>query len=141
MSQLPNKTVQTPADVEPTLYDVLGAINGLSTDIDRRFDSVDARFNTLEGRAGNMESQMVTKDDLTTELNKIKTVIVTKDDLATELAKMKTTLVTKDYLDDKLYDLKGELMIIVRKEDTKLTKVVNLLQHKKIFTEQEAASI
>ena len=124
MSQLPNQTVQTAADAEPTLYDVLGAINTLSTDIDTRFDAVDHRFDTLEGRVGNIESQMVTKDYL-----------------ADELAKMKVTMVTKGYLDDKLSDLKGDLTVMIRKGDIKITKVVDLLQHKKVFTKQEAASI
>lgn len=115
MSQLPNKTPQSSPDAEPTLYDVLGAINTLSTDIDLRFDGVDARFDTLEGRVDKIELQMVTKDYL-----------------ATELAKMKVTMVTKDYLDAKLADQKGDLTVMM---------VAGLLEHKKIFTKQEAASI
>lgn len=137
MSQLPNKTPQSSSDAEPTLYDVLGAINTLSTDIDLRFDGVDARLGTLEGRVDKIELQMVTKEDFKQELQKM----VTKDHLTTELAKMKVTMVTKDYLDAKLADQKGDLIVMMRKEDNKITRVVGLLEHKKIFTKQEAASI
>lgn len=101
MSQLPNKTPQPSSDAEPTLYDVLGTINTLSTGIDMRFDA-------LEGRVGNIEAQMVTKEDLKQELAK---------------------MVTKDYLDTKLADRTGDLMVMARKGDTKITKVVGLLEH------------
>ncbi len=37
-------------------------------------------------------------------------------------------MVTKDYLDEKLADLRGDLTILIRKEDTKLKTLVEVLQ-------------
>lgn len=37
-------------------------------------------------------------------------------------------MVTKDYLDDKLADLKGDLVVLMRKEDAKLQALVDVLQ-------------
>jgi len=34
--------------------------------------------------------------------------------------KVEATMVTKDYLDDKLSDLRGDLVVLMRKEDKKL---------------------
>ncbi len=91
-------------DTEPTIQDVLIAINQFSTDIDDRFVNIDAELTTIK-------STMVTKDHFETELAIIKNVMVTKDYLHEELGKLKVTMVTKDYLDDKLSDLRGEFFL------------------------------
>ena len=41
---------------------------------------------------------------------------------------IESTMVTKDYLDEKLADLRGDLTILIRKEDTKLKTLVEVLQ-------------
>lgn len=38
-----------------------------------------------------------------------------------EITMIKSTMVTKDYLDDKLSDLKGDLVVLMRKEDRKVS--------------------
>lgn len=43
------------------------------------------------------------------------------------LTKIESTMVTKDYLDDKIADLKGELIILARKANTKLSVFVEEL--------------
>lgn len=40
--------------------------------------------------------------------------------LENRMSKVEATMVTKDYLDDKLADLRGDLIVIMRKEDKKL---------------------
>ena len=129
MSQLPHQPLV--ADQDPTLHDVLGAISSLSTDMDGRFDRIEARFDRLEPRV----------DKIETRLDQVESQMVTKDYLKEELNKMKVTMVTKDYLDDKLYDLRGDLTVMVRKKDKRVTKVIDLLHKKKIFTEQEVQAI
>ena len=53
------------------------------------------------------------------------------------LTKIESTMVTKEYLDEKLSDLRGDLTILIRKEDTKLKTVIDILFEKKIFTEAD----
>lgn len=84
-------------DTEPTIQDLLIAMNQFSTHVDTELMEI--------------KSTMVTKDNLHDELNNIKAEMVTKDYLHEELNKMKVTMVTKDYLDDKLSDLRGEFFL------------------------------
>ena len=57
------------------------------------------------------------------------------------LDKIKSTMVTKDYLDDKLADLRGDLVVLMRKEDTKMIKLVEILKRRAIITEAEEKEI
>lgn len=56
-------------------------------------------------------------------------------------AKMEATMVTKDYLDDKLADLRRDLVALVRKEDYKLTAVVDELVKRDVFDSDTACRI
>lgn len=49
---------------EPTIKDVLVAINEFATSVDRRFDVVDKRFDRIESRVERIEDDMTTKEDL-----------------------------------------------------------------------------
>ena len=61
------------------------------------------------------------------------------DDTASkaELAVVKATMVTKDYLDDKLADLKGDLIVKLRKEDAKVEFLISLLRSRAIITDDD----
>jgi hypothetical protein len=50
-------------------------------------------------------------------------------------------MVTKDYLDTKLADLRGDLVVLTRKEDTKLVALVQLLNKRKVITPTDAKHI
>ncbi len=50
-------------------------------------------------------------------------------------------MVTKSYLDDKLADLKGDLTVLMRKEDTKLKALVEILAEKKVLNEEDKKRI
>lgn len=78
------------------------------------FDSVDERFDGVEQRLTNVE-QRVTK--------------------------ISATMVTKDYLDDKLADLRGDLVVLMRKEDTKLKKLVERLRAKNVLDDADVREI
>jgi len=54
---------------------------------------------------------------------------------------LKSQMVTKDYLDDKLIDLKGDLVVLMRKEDAKVKRLVEILTKKNILTEKDAQEI
>lgn len=89
---------------EPTnsemLAEILGAMSVFSNDVDKRFVSLENRMGNLEGRVGGIEGNM--------------------QGLEPRLSRIEATMVTKDYLDDKLADLRGDLVVIMRKEDKKL---------------------
>jgi hypothetical protein len=55
--------------------------------------------------------------------------------------RIESQMVTKEYLDDKLINLKGDLTVLMRKEDHKLVALTKLLATKKIITESDAKSI
>lgn len=76
-----------------------------------------------------LQEHMVTKDDLNNVQNEFKQ----------DLAKLKSELV--DAMDDKNADLKGDLVILMRKEDKKVVSLINLLHSKKLITEEEASEI
>ena len=50
-------------------------------------------------------------------------------------------LVTKDYLDDKLDNLRGELVVLTRKEDKKLISLVDTLYGKRVLSSTDRKHI
>lgn len=61
--------------------------------------------------------------------------------IKSRLTKVEATMVTKDYLDEKLFDLKGDLVILVRKEDAKVKMLIDVLRQRKVISDQEANQI
>jgi hypothetical protein len=57
------------------------------------------------------------------------------------LTKVESQMVTKEYLDDKLADLRGDLVVMMRKEDNKLKTLVEILQTKKIITKTDVSKV
>lgn len=106
---------------EPTTNDILEAVNALSTQIDERFSQVDGRLSHLENDVTEL------KGDVT--------------ELKGDVGLVRTAMVTKNYLDDKLADLRGDLVVLMRKEDKKVQSLVELLHSKKVISEEEAKRI
>jgi len=50
-------------------------------------------------------------------------------------------MVTKDYLDEKLADLRGDLVVLTRKEDAKVRTLVEILRERKVLTDDDAKRI
>jgi len=63
------------------------------------------------------------------------------DNLEGRVGKIEATMVTKDYLDEKLADLRGDLVVLMRKEDTKVGKLIEILKRRKVITEIEVKEI
>ncbi len=57
--------------------------------------------------------------------------------LETRLTSVESQMVTKEYLDEKLSDLRGDMTIITRKEDTKLKVLVEILSKRKVITSKD----
>ncbi|MCG2695784.1 hypothetical protein L6248_02535 [Candidatus Parcubacteria bacterium] len=53
------------------------------------------------------------------------------------LGKVESNMVTKDYLDDKLADLRGDLVVLTRKEDTKVKKLIQILNKRNLISDDE----
>ena len=58
-----------------------------------------------------------------------------------DITAIKATMVTKEYLDDKLSDLKGDLVVLMRKEDRKVSALVDVLRVKQVLSDEEAKRI
>ena len=57
------------------------------------------------------------------------------------VTRMEALMVTKDYLDEKLADLRGDLVVLMRKEDTKLKTLVEVLTERNIITSADKKRI
>jgi len=89
---------------------------------------------------------MLTQEDLKnigTEVGKVieQNVNPALDALQGQINHIQNQMVTKDYLDEKLLDLRGDLVISMRKEDVKLSRLVELLKAKAVLNEDEAKEI
>ncbi|MFH1822271.1 MAG: hypothetical protein ABH830_01070 [Patescibacteria group bacterium] len=99
---------------EITNKEILQAVNAFSNETDKRFSSIDTRFSSIDTRFNNIDI---------------------------DLTKIKATMVTKDYLDEKLSDLRGDLVVLMRKEDVKVKRLVEILQKRKVLTNKEVKEI
>ena len=99
---------------ETSKNEILEAINEFSTKIDEKFVKIDNQFVKI----GNQFVEVGKRFD-----------------------KIEATMVTKDYLDNKLADLRGDLVVLTRKEDTKMIKLVEILKRRAIITEAEEREI
>ena len=108
--------------------EILGAINDFANHTEKRFDF-------LESEIGTVKTDVST---LKTDVSTLKTDVST---LRSEVGIIKSEMVTKDYLDDKLADLRGDMVVLTRKEDTKFNSLVSLLNQKEIISDEEKSKI
>ena len=73
------------------------------------------------------------KADLHSEIQEVKT------ELRSEIQKTKLDFIDK--MDEKFSDLKGDLVVLMRKEDRKLAALVDVLRKKELLTENEASLV
>ncbi|HOZ36771.1 MAG TPA: hypothetical protein PLR18_02990 [bacterium] len=99
-----------------------------------------------------MKNNKLKKQDKTGEILEIVTFIkdnavtheefdVRLDKVEVDMAAMKAEMVTKDYLDDKMADLRGDLVVLTRKEDGKVKELVKILESKKVLSKSEVKKI
>ncbi len=98
----------------PTIEDVFEVVTDIKEAIGVFSNNVEDRFERLESKV---------------------------DGIDTRLTKVESQMVTKEYLDDKLADLRGDLVIMVRKEDTKLKKLVDILEQRQVISINEREAI
>jgi hypothetical protein len=83
--------------IQETREDLGEQIQGLATHMDERFIEVDERFVRVDGRFDQIEGR---------------------------IANVERGMVTKDYLDDKLADLRGDLVLLARKQNRKFESLI-----------------
>lgn len=104
--------------MEPTSQDILEAIQTFAGDIDKRFDLVDKRFDLVDQRFVDIEHHLGSSEK---DIGTIKSDI---GSMKSDIISIKSRMVTKDYLDDKIADLRGDLVLLARKGNTKLSILV-----------------
>ena len=99
-------------------------IKNRTSQLESKIDRLEVSVNEIREVAKENQS---TLQDLMEVMNNFATQVQTEfveikgrlTDVEIRLSKVSATMVTKDYLDDKLGDLHGDLVLLMRKEDTK----------------------
>jgi len=63
------------------------------------------------------------------------------EDVNKHFGRIEATMVTKSYLDEKLADLSGDLVVKLKKEDAKLSRLVEILKRKKVLDKNEVKEL
>lgn len=58
-----------------------------------------------------------------------------------DITQIKSTMVTKDYLDEKMGDLRGDMTVLIRKEDNKVKALVEVLVEKNVLNQNDQKRI
>lgn len=80
-------------------------------------------------------------DDVLEIVNFLKDNAVMRDEFETRMNRVESQMVTKEYLDDKMADLRGDLVVMMRKEDNKLKTLLEILQSRKVITKVDATKV
>jgi len=61
--------------------------------------------------------------------------------LKKDVGGLKQRMVTKNYLDEKMADLRGDLVVMMRKEDNKMRKLVDILKQRELISKKDVNTI
>lgn len=121
-SQLPQQDVaEAIHDLADIMNDFASRTEGHFDKIDHQFEKVDHQFKKIDARFDKIEGRM---DKVENRLNQIG-----------------SSVVTKDYLDEKLADLRGDLVVLVRKEDKKVHALIDELVERDVLDNKAANRI
>ncbi|MFH0956149.1 MAG: hypothetical protein V1801_02990 [Candidatus Falkowbacteria bacterium] len=84
-------------------------------------DAINNFFSNVDGKINSVQSEI--------------------KEMKSDIGWIKSNMVTKDFLDDKLADLRGDLVVLMRKEDTKLLKLLDILKERKLISPEEATAV
>lgn len=134
---------------EPTNREILTAVQTLT----KKVDGMDTKVGNLDTRVGGLETSqqeiLETMQDFSTHVDERFNIVETRldklegrmDNNEQNTKSIKCTMVTKDYFDDKLSDLRGDFNVLMRKEDTKLVTLVDVLSEKSVLNKRDRARI
>lgn len=122
-------------DIKQEFQNIKVGFQDLKQDIDDLTEITRKSFDSVEKR-------MVTKedfDDLFEVVNKTFEIVEAKMATKEDLGRLKLDLI--DAMAEKNAELRGDLVVLMRKEDFKLISLVELLKKKMVLTENEAKTI
>ena len=111
-----------------TLDEVLSTIINFADKTEERFDNLENDISDMKGEISGMKGEI---SGMKGEISGMKG----------EIGQIKATMVTKDYLDDKLSDLRGDLVVMLRKGDAKLKVLAEMLHDKKVLNRADVKRI
>lgn len=94
------------------------------------FGELKGEVEGLKGEFGELKGEV---KGLRTEFNEF------RSDVSKRLTRVEATMVTKSYLDDKLADLKGDLIEKMRKQESKINTLIDLLAKRSILKKEDVA--
>ncbi len=85
-----------------------------------------------------LQEHMATREDVANCATK-EDLLALRADMQKDMKVMEHRIL--DTMDDKLTDLKGDLVVLMRKEDTKLVELIDILRNKNVINNDEASRI
>ena len=125
----------TLQDLYEGQQDILAALNAFAGHVDGRFSEMDKRFSQIDQRFDEVDKRFDEVDQRFEEVDK------RFDEVDKRFTRIEATLVTKDYLDDKIADLRGDLVLLARKGNTKLSTLIDRLVEEKSLDPKVAHQI
>jgi predicted nuclease with TOPRIM domain len=111
-------------ELSGTVCDLSGTVSSLS----EKVSDLSGTVSSLSEKVGDLSGTVC---DLSETVCFIKDHAVTHDELGEKLNQVKQEIF--DHVDNKLDDLRGDLVTLTRKEDTKLLSLVNILKNRKVL--------
>ena len=108
------------------------SIKGLSQETDQKFDEALEVINVFadrtESRFSKIDERFSRLDEKFSKFDK-------------RLTRVEASMVTKSYLDEKMSDLRGDLVVLMRKGDVKFKALVGVLHGKKVISQTDVKKI
>ncbi len=128
LQQVKNIVNEAVSTVNESTREILEVMRHYAGEVDKRFEGIDQKFVSIDERFDSMDKRFDRIDERFESMDK-------------RFDRIEATMVTKSYLDDKIADLRGELVLLARKEDTKLVTLVQSLKKTKVLPQNEAVKI
>ncbi len=120
---------------QPTNKEIIEAIQAFSTNVDGQFRDVNGQFKEVRSNLRDVDTRLY---DLRNRIQIVDDRLQGVDD---RLHQVENTMVTKEYLDERLFDLKADLALLTKKEDRKVTALIEELERQKVLSHETVRRI
>lgn len=86
-----------------------------------------------------LKDHMVMKEEFHSKVASIHKEMATQEELKQEIGKLRSDII--DFIDKKIFDLRGDIVHMVKGEDKKFLSLLALLIKKQVITDQEGQII
>ncbi len=105
------------ADTDKRFNELESSINEFANKTERRFIGIETNIKEMKGEIGEMKGEI---GEMKGEIGEMKG----------EIGNLKMDMLTKDYLDERLFDLRGDIISVIKGEDNKLKELAKILKEK-----------